>query len=57
MPHSPEPNPFADIEALAASVPPGSDAAVAVVGAREVLLTKPAGSLGRLENLVAFLAR
>ena len=57
MSQSPEPNPFADFEKLAATVPPGSASAEAAVAARQMRLTKPGGSLGRLEDLVGFLAR
>jgi nicotinate-nucleotide--dimethylbenzimidazole phosphoribosyltransferase len=51
---------FASIEAIAAAcrtVPDGDDAAAAVVLERQAQLTKPPGSLGRLEDLVAWLAR
>jgi nicotinate-nucleotide--dimethylbenzimidazole phosphoribosyltransferase len=50
----------ASIDALAAAcraVPDGDDAAVAAVVERQGQLTKPPGSLGRLEELVAWLAR
>lgn len=48
--------PFDDIRALVATMP-GPDAdAVAAVRAREATLTKPPGSLGRLEEIVAWLA-
>lgn len=45
------------IRALAATLPAGDDAAAAGAAARQAVLTKPAGSLGRLEALAAFLAR
>src|ERR1700761_3016840 len=54
---APIPAPFADIVELLTLVPEGDEAAVAVVKARDVTLTKPRGSLGRLEELVEFLAR
>ena len=38
-------------------MPPGSQSSVDAVRARDAQLTKPAGSLGRLEFLVEFLAR
>ena len=50
-------SPYADILDLINIVPAGDDAAVAAVRAREVTLTKPRGSLGKLETLVEFLAR
>lgn len=48
---------FADIVELLTAVPDGDDAAVAAVRMRDAQLTKPAGSLGRMEELVEFLAR
>ena len=51
---------FPSLEALRAAcldLPDGDDAAVAAVAARQAQLTKPPGSLGRLEELVAWLAR
>jgi nicotinate-nucleotide--dimethylbenzimidazole phosphoribosyltransferase len=39
------------------TLPPGDAAAAAAVAARQETLTKPPGSLGRLETLVAWLAR
>lgn len=50
-------DPFADFRRLLADMPAGSEAAVAEVKARDAELTKPAGSLGRLEEMVRFLAR
>lgn len=50
---------FATLEAFAAAcadLPAGDAAAAATVRARQAELTKPAGSLGRLEALVAWLA-
>jgi len=51
---------FATLDSLRAAcrdLPEGSDAAAASVAARQAQLTKPPGSLGRLEELVAWLAR
>lgn len=48
---------FADIVELLTAVPDGDDAAVSAVIAHDAQLTKPAGALGRLEELVQFLAR
>lgn len=51
---------FSSIDALrtaCTSLPDGSDAAARAVAARQDVLTKPQGSLGRLETLVAWLAR
>ena len=51
---------FASLGELAAacrSLPAGDAAAAAAVAARDATLTKPAGSLGRLEEMVAWLAR
>ena len=48
---------FADVLELLTIVPDGDEAAVAAVRAHDSQLTKPAGSLGALEDLVAFLAR
>ena len=46
-----------DIRALAAALPSGSGTAEAEAARRQDLLTKPRGSLGRLETLALFLAR
>jgi nicotinate-nucleotide--dimethylbenzimidazole phosphoribosyltransferase len=54
---APIPAPFTDIAELLTIVPEGDEAAVEKVRARDVQLTKPRGSLGRLEELVEFLAR
>ena len=51
------PSPFADLIDLLRILPAGDEAAVAAVRARDLTLTKPPGSLGRLEELVEFLAR
>jgi len=48
---------FSDLVELLVAVPEGDEQAVAAVRARDAQLTKPAGSLGRLEELVEFLAR
>ena len=48
--------PFDDIRALLPLLPEASEQAVAAVRARQAELTKPAGSLGRLDEVVAFLA-
>jgi nicotinate-nucleotide--dimethylbenzimidazole phosphoribosyltransferase len=48
--------PFDDIRALVAGMPGPDLDAVAGVRARDALLTKPAGSLGRLEAIVEWLA-
>jgi nicotinate-nucleotide--dimethylbenzimidazole phosphoribosyltransferase len=48
---------YADIVDLLAAVPAGDEAAVAAVRARDLTLTKPPGSLGKMEGLVEFLAR
>jgi nicotinate-nucleotide--dimethylbenzimidazole phosphoribosyltransferase len=48
--------PFDDIRALLRLMPDLSDSAVASVRARDGQLTKPPGSLGRLETLVEWLA-
>ena len=47
---------FADLRAVCLDLPGGHPAASAAVAAREGTLTKPPGSLGRLEELVAWLA-
>ena len=51
------PAPYADVADLLMIVPPGDELAVEAVRARDANLTKPHGSLGRLEQLVEFLAR
>jgi nicotinate-nucleotide--dimethylbenzimidazole phosphoribosyltransferase len=51
---------FGDFEALRAAclnLPAGSDSAATAVRKRQAVLTKPPGSLGRLEDLAAWLAR
>jgi nicotinate-nucleotide--dimethylbenzimidazole phosphoribosyltransferase len=48
--------PFDDIRALFRSMPGPDEAAAAAVRARDAQLTKPAGSLGRLEDIAEWLA-
>lgn len=48
--------PFDDIHALLRLMPEASTTAVAAAYARQEELTKPAGSLGRLEDIAAFVA-
>ncbi|MDE2364638.1 MAG: nicotinate-nucleotide--dimethylbenzimidazole phosphoribosyltransferase [Hyphomicrobiales bacterium] len=48
--------PFDDFRALVHSMPEASEAAAAAVRARDAQLTKPPGSLGRLEEIVEWLA-
>jgi len=48
--------PFDDIRGLLKAMPGPDEPAAAAVRARDVLLTKPAGSLGRLEEIVEWLA-
>jgi nicotinate-nucleotide--dimethylbenzimidazole phosphoribosyltransferase len=48
--------PFDDIRRLLADLPGPDEAARAAVAARDAVLTKPAGSLGRLEDIVAWMA-
>jgi nicotinate-nucleotide--dimethylbenzimidazole phosphoribosyltransferase len=50
------PNPFDDIRALVADMPSANEPALAAAREREGQLTKPAGSLGRLEEIAEFLA-
>ncbi|MDP4025110.1 nicotinate-nucleotide--dimethylbenzimidazole phosphoribosyltransferase [Methylobacterium sp. NEAU 140] len=50
------PGPFDDIRNLIAAMPGPDAEAAAAVAARDASLTKPAGSLGRLEEIVAWLA-
>jgi nicotinate-nucleotide--dimethylbenzimidazole phosphoribosyltransferase len=47
---------FDDLKAACLDLPTGSPAAQAAVASREARLTKPAGALGRLEDIVAWLA-
>jgi nicotinate-nucleotide--dimethylbenzimidazole phosphoribosyltransferase len=48
---------FDDLRALIADLPKGDDAAAAAIDKRQSCLTKPQGSLGRLEELVVWLGR
>jgi len=48
--------PFDDIRALLKKMPGPDEAAIAAAREREEQLTKPAGSLGRLEEISAFMA-
>ncbi len=48
--------PFDDIRALIAEMPAADEGAMAAVRERDARLTKPPGSLGRLEDLAAWLA-
>jgi nicotinate-nucleotide--dimethylbenzimidazole phosphoribosyltransferase len=48
---------YADIVDLLNILPPGDELAVEAVRERDVMLTKPRGSLGQLEGMVEFLAR
>ena len=48
---------FAGLRAACLDLPAGDDAAAAAAAARDAALTKPPGSLGRLEELVVWLAR
>jgi hypothetical protein len=47
---------FDDLKAACLDLPTGSPVAAAAVASREVRLTKPAGALGRLEEIVSWLA-
>ncbi|MDP9136838.1 MAG: nicotinate-nucleotide--dimethylbenzimidazole phosphoribosyltransferase [Pseudomonadota bacterium] len=49
-------SPFADIRDLLRNLPPPDAEAVAEVRTRDAQLTKPAGALGRLEEIVEWLA-
>jgi len=48
---------LADLRARLADLPAGDDSAAAAIATRQSRLTKPQGSLGRLEELVAWLGR
>ena len=48
--------PFDDIRAMLALMPEASSQSIAAVKARDATLTKPAGALGRLEEIVEWLA-
>src|SRR5262245_15955823 len=47
---------MADLRAACRDLPSGNNAAAEAVAQREILLTKPPRSLGRLEDMVAWLA-
>lgn len=51
------PEPYGDIAELLAIAPDGDEAAVEVIRTRDAQLTKPAGSLGKMEKLVEHLGR
>ncbi|MFE1600105.1 nicotinate-nucleotide--dimethylbenzimidazole phosphoribosyltransferase [Methylobacterium sp. ID0610] len=53
---SPDASPFADIRQLVAGMPGPDEAAARAAAERQATLTKPAGSLGRLETLAGWLA-
>jgi nicotinate-nucleotide--dimethylbenzimidazole phosphoribosyltransferase len=48
---------LADLRAFCRDLPMGDDSAAEAVAHREAMLTKPPGSLGRLEEVVGWLAR
>jgi nicotinate-nucleotide--dimethylbenzimidazole phosphoribosyltransferase len=48
---------FADLRAACLDLPAGDDLAAATAARRDAVLTKPPGSLGRLEDVVVWLAR
>ncbi len=48
---------FADLRAVYLDLPPADEAAAAAAASRDAVLTKPPRSLGRLEDIVAWLAR
>lgn len=50
------PRSFADVRALVGSMPGADEVALAAAESREATLTKPAGALGRLEDIAAWLA-
>ncbi|TXM65802.1 nicotinate-nucleotide--dimethylbenzimidazole phosphoribosyltransferase [Methylobacterium sp. WL120] len=50
-----DPSPFADIRRLIETMPGPDREATGTIAAREARLTKPAGALGRMEQLVAWL--
>ncbi len=53
---SPSGLPFDDFRALVAAMPGPDEAAIGAVRARDAVLTKPAGSLGRMEDIAVWLA-
>ena len=48
---------FADLRAACLDLPAGDGSAAATAARRDAMLTKPPGSLGRLEDVVVWLAR
>ena len=48
---------FAELRAAATTLPAGDEETAAAVARRQDTLTKPRGSLGRLESVAAWLAR
>ena len=48
---------FADLRAACLDLPAGDDLAATTAARRDAVLTKPPGSLGRLEDVVVWLAR
>ncbi|WP_237154081.1 nicotinate-nucleotide--dimethylbenzimidazole phosphoribosyltransferase [Oryzibacter oryziterrae] len=56
MSHARSGSPFDDFRALIAKMPPVDAEAVAAVRKRDAMLTKPAGSLGKLESYAEWLA-
>lgn len=56
MPAAPPGRPFDDIRDLMRQFPAADAAAIETVRARDITLTKPPGSLGRLETIVEWLA-
>ncbi|WP_298422568.1 nicotinate-nucleotide--dimethylbenzimidazole phosphoribosyltransferase [Rhodoblastus sp.] len=56
QPPIPDADPFEAFRALLAQMPQGAAEAVAAVRARDAQLTKPPGALGRLEDIVEWLA-
>ncbi len=56
MSSAPTGQPFDDIRRLLAALPGPDEDARAAVAARDAMLTKPAGSLGRLEEIAAWMA-
>ncbi|WP_112311206.1 nicotinate-nucleotide--dimethylbenzimidazole phosphoribosyltransferase [Pseudogemmobacter bohemicus] len=52
----PDPVSLADFRAVFAALPPPDEAAVAAARARDAVLTKPPGALGRLEEITRWLA-
>jgi nicotinate-nucleotide--dimethylbenzimidazole phosphoribosyltransferase len=55
--HAPKLSSFADLRHFLKDLPEPDEACAAAARARQIELTKPAGSLGRLEQLAEFLAR